>query len=138
MGERAHRMNLPHPFSYRFCRDPAIILSAGNDLAATPGGAGRQPGAGADMDMIGDARPGPPSTAKSSITELPATPTWATRHAMAADLHIVGDLDQIIELAAFADHRVAQRAAVDGGGGADLDPVLQDDAAQLRNPRVAR
>src|SRR5437762_2584566 len=39
-------------------------------------------------------------------------------------------------LAAFADHRVAQRAAVDGRGRADLDIVLHNDAAQLRDLEV--
>ena len=58
-------------------------------------------------------------------------PVWETSTHMAADLHIVADLNQIIDLGALADHRVAQRAAVDGGGGADLDPVLDDDPAQL-------
>ena len=48
------------------------------------------------------------------------------------------DHDQIIELAAFADHRVGQRAAVDGGAGADLDIVLHDDPAQLRHLEIVR
>ena len=50
-----HRMHFPQPFSYRFCRNAAIILSAGNLLARNHGAARRQPGPGADMDMVGDA-----------------------------------------------------------------------------------
>ena len=65
-------------------------------------------------------------------------PDLGDQHAMAADLHVVADLHQIIDLGALADHRVAQGAAVDGGAGADLDPVLDDDPAQLRNLRHAR
>ena len=65
-------------------------------------------------------------------------PTWETSTTVAADLHIVADLDQIIDLGAFADHGVAQSAAIDGGGGADLDPVLDDDAAQLGDFRMSR
>ena len=80
----------------------------------------------------------PPRTAKSSITRTARDADLGDQHAMPADLHIVADLDQIIDLAAFADHRVAQRAAVDGGAGADLDTVLDDDAAQLRNLDMAR
>ena len=57
-------------------------------------------------------------------------------HAMAADHHVVGDLDQVIDLGALADHRVAARAAVDGGVGADLDVVLDDDAPDLRHLQV--
>ena len=57
-------------------------------------------------------------------------------HAMPADDHVVGDLDQIVDLGALADHRVAAGAAVDRGVGADLDVVLDDDAADLRHLQV--
>src|SRR5271154_4313300 len=45
---------LAQPFSYRFRRNPAITLSAGDFLPRHQGGARRQPGAAADMDMVGD------------------------------------------------------------------------------------
>ena len=54
-------------------------------------------------------------------------------HAMAPDHHVVGDLDQVIDLRALADHRIAARAAVDGGVGADLHVVLDDHAPDLRH-----
>ena len=54
--------------------------------------------------------------------------------AMAPDRHVVADLDQIVDLGALADHGVADRAAVDGGAGADLDVVLDDDPADLQAP----
>jgi hypothetical protein len=49
-----------------------------------------------------------------------------------ADPHAVRHLDQVVELDAIADQRVVQRAAVDGGVGADLDVVADHHPAQLR------
>ena len=40
-------------------------------------------------------------------------------------------------LVPFADHRVADGAAIDRGTGADLDVVLNDDAPDLRDLDVA-
>ena len=40
---------------------------------------------------------------------------------MRADEHVVTDLDLVVELDAVADHRVIDRATIDGGVGADLD-----------------
>ena len=56
--------------------------------------------------------------------------------AMAADLDIVSDLHQVVDLGALADHGVAIGAAVDGGVGPDLDIVLNDDAADLQDLAV--
>ena len=53
--------------------------------------------------------------------------------AMAADDDIMADLNQIVDLGAFADNGVAIGAAIDGGAGADLDIVLQNHAADLRH-----
>lgn len=53
--------------------------------------------------------------------------------AMLANMAIVSDLDQIVDFGAGADDRIGQRAAVDGGAGADFHVVLQDGAAQLRD-----
>ena len=53
--------------------------------------------------------------------------------AVPADLAVVSDLAKIIDLARFADHGVPDAAAVDRHAGADLDVVLDDDAAGLRN-----
>ena len=50
---------------------------------------------------------------------------------------VVADLDLIVDLGALADDRVAIAAAVDGGVGADLDVVLDDDAADLDDLDVA-
>src|SRR5215469_12537076 len=52
--ELADRMNLPQPFSYRLCRNPAIILAALDFLTRNHGAAGGKPGTGTDADVIGD------------------------------------------------------------------------------------
>ena len=54
--------------------------------------------------------------------------------ALTSDGHIVGDLDQIVDLGAFPDHGVAAAAAIDRRIGADLDIVLDNDTAELRAP----
>ena len=79
----------------------------------------------------------PPRATKSSITQEPETPDLGDDHAMAADDDVVADLHEIIDLRALADDRVAIGAAVDGRAGADLDVVLDDDAADLRHLEVA-
>src|SRR5690606_14297302 len=54
-------------------------------------------------------------------------------HAMAANDDVVRDLDQIVDLGALPDNRVAGRTPVDAGGRADLDIVLDDHPASLRH-----
>src|SRR6185369_7954003 len=51
--------------------------------------------------------------------------------------HIVADLDLIVDFGALADHRIPQAAAVDGGAGANLDVVLDQDPAGLRHLQMA-
>ena len=58
-------------------------------------------------------------------------------NAMAADHDVVANLDEVVDLGPLADHRVADGAAVDRRAGADLDVVLDDDAADLRHLDVA-
>src|SRR5262245_51059131 len=50
-----------------------------------------------------------------------------------ADVAVVTDLDLVVELDALLDHRVVERAAVDGGVGANLDVVADAHAADLRD-----
>ncbi|MDT4869405.1 hypothetical protein FQZ97_1044310 [compost metagenome] len=47
------------------------------------------------------------------------------------DVHVVADLDQVVELDAVFDHGVIQRTTVDAGVGADLDIVSDAHRAQL-------
>ena len=65
-------------------------------------------------------------------------PAFGADDAMPADRAVVADLHEIIDLGPLADHGVAAAAAVDRGVGADLDIVLDDDAAKLRNLDVTR
>src|SRR4029079_7421509 len=53
-----------------------------------------------------------------------------------ADGHIVTDLDLIVDFGPFADDGVAQAATVDGGPRPDLDVMLDQDPAGLRNLHV--
>ena len=73
------------------------------------------------------------------ISEFAAAgnPRLRDDHAMPAYPAVVPDLHQIINFRAFADHRVAKRAAIDGGAGAYLNPVLNDHPAELWNFGVA-
>src|SRR6187455_3451596 len=64
-------------------------------------------------------------------------PYLGGQQTMPADRHIVADLDLIVDFRALADHGVAQAAAIDGGPGADLDIVLDHDAAGLRHLQMA-
>src|SRR5664279_2127164 len=54
-----------------------------------------------------------------------------------ADAHVMADLNQVVDLAALADHGVANGPAVNRGAGADFDVVLDDDAPDLRHLEVA-
>src|SRR5713226_2642013 len=58
---------------------------------------------------------------------------------MVADLHVMRDLDQVIQFHAVADNGVAQRAPVDGGISPNLDIIADNNAPQLRHlyPRFA-
>ncbi len=75
----------------------------------------------------------PPNMAKSPTVTLPDMPVCDDNQAMPADRAVVSDLDEIVDLGALADDRIAGRAAVDRGVGADFDVVLNDDAPGLRN-----
>src|SRR5262249_4164340 len=57
--------------------------------------------------------------------------------AMPADRAVVSNLHEIVDLGAFTNNGVAGGAAVDCGVGTDLDVVLDDHAAGLRNLLMA-
>src|SRR5256885_13879097 len=50
---------------------------------------------------------------------------------MLADVHVVTDLDQVVELDPVLDHRVVQRSAVYAGIGADFHIVADPHATEL-------
>src|SRR5215469_4224326 len=137
LDKLAHRVNLSQPFSYRLCRDAAIILAPFDHLARNHGAARGEPGARAYHHMVGNAHL---AAQDGEITDHGASGNadLGDQHHVAAHLHIVTDLDQIIDLCTFANHRVAQGTAVDGRGGADLDVILDDHTAELGNLHMAR
>ena len=58
----------------------------------------------------------------------------ATRHyRMSANANVVANLNLIVELHARFNHGVLNRAAIDGGVGANLDVVFNSYTADLRN-----
>src|SRR5262245_26022951 len=57
----------------------------------------------------------------------------AGEQAVTSDRDVVRDLHQIVDLGPLPDHGVTNGPAIDGGVGADLDVVLDDDARNLRN-----
>ena len=63
---------------------------------------------------------------------LPAMPTCADEHHVAADADAVRHLHQVVDLRARLDPRFADGRAIDGRVGANLDVVLDDDRRDLR------
>src|SRR6516225_8332471 len=66
----------------------------------------------------------------------PGNSGLSNQHTVPSNHHIVANLNEIVDLGTFADHGVADRPAVDGGTGADLDVVLNNHAPDLRNLQV--
>ena len=92
--------------------------------------------AGADLQMAGEAGL---TAERGEIVEDAGAGNAALRdeHAMPADDDVVADLHEVVDLGALADDGVAVGAAIDRRAGADLDVVLDDDAADLRHLEVA-
>src|SRR6202030_4236197 len=63
-------------------------------------------------------------------------PDLGRKQAMPANGHIVTDLDLIVDFGPLADDGVAQAAAVDGRARPDLDVVLDQHPAGLRNLEI--
>ena len=103
-------------------------LARGNVLQnAAPG---REPGAGPDMDMIPHARA---PSAHNSISDHRGArySRMRRKNAVSPNDHIVRDLDQIIDLGVFTDHRIFKGAPVDTAVRAYSDAVLNNHTAQL-------
>ena len=73
----------------------------------------------------------PPNWTPSPTITLPEMPVWPASTQLRPMRHVVGDLDQIVDLGVLADHGVVEGAAVDAGVGADGDAVLHDHPAEL-------
>jgi len=63
------------------------------------------------------------------MTVLPEIPVQAAIAVCAPMIHVVAHLDLIIQLGAMLDHRIADRAAIDGRIRPDLDIVPDAHAA---------
>src|SRR5580692_10811111 len=57
---------------------------------------------------------------------------------MATNDHVVANLTKIVDLGCLANDRVPDATAIDRRAGTDLDIVLDDDAASLRNFLLCR
>jgi len=78
-----------------------------------------------------------PSATLSPIVRLPASPIWAASRQSLPMVTLWPIWNLIVDFGALADHGIAQAAAVDAGAGADLDIVLDQDAAGLRHLLMA-
>src|SRR4051794_21392339 len=130
LGEPAQHRDLAQGFRHRLrriatpdlaCRHVVHESTSGGKLGSRP-----------DGQMVGEA-----DTATHGDVVTDDDGTGDTRkpryNAIATDANIVGDLNQIVDLGPLADDRVGHRAAIDGRIGADLDIILNDDAADLRH-----
>jgi hypothetical protein len=123
--------HLAPPLSYGNCRRTAIIASAGQ-FPGRHRGTGGKARAITDPDVIGQAN----LAAKNhELTQFAAArhANLADNDAVPSDDAVVADLDQIVDFRPFSDDGVTEGAAVDCGAGADLNPILNDDTAQLRD-----
>src|SRR5437868_989764 len=86
----------------------------------------------ADFQMAGEAAL---ARDRDVIAKLGGTgnPDLGDEQAMFADLHVVPDLDQVIDLGPLAYHGFAEGGAVDCGASADLDVIFDPDNADLRD-----
>src|SRR5262249_58003253 len=89
-----------------------------------------------ELEMVGDSGLG---CDDDVIPQLGAAAKADLAHneAVAPDDDVVGDVNQIVYLCALGDDRVAEGAAIDGGIGADLDVIADDDIAELKHFAVA-
>jgi hypothetical protein len=67
----------------------------------------------------------------------PGNPHLGHDQAQLPDLHVVRHLHEVVDLGAGADHGVIDAATIDGGVGADLDVVVDDATADVRDLRCA-
>ncbi len=58
--------------------------------------------------------------------------------AIPSDVHVVRDLDNVVDLRAAADDGVVERSAIDAAARSDLHVVLDDAATDLRDPSMSR
>src|SRR5262249_40495205 len=124
----------PHPLFDRLGRNAGPPASRG-DVSHNRSSC-RQHHSLADPPMIGDADA---CGQHDEILDGDAARNPALRHhdAVPADGGIVADLDEVVDLGSLPDHGIAERTAIDGGAGTDLDIVLNDHPTDLQDLSVA-
>ena len=134
LGQSPQQRNLPKPVANRSGWNAAPARAGRNVIV--DGADGGNLGAVANRDMAVDTRL---AADRDKIAELdrPGYADLRNQQTMPPNRDVVSNLDLIIDLGAFADNRIAIGAAVDRGIGADLDVVLDNDAADLGNFQVA-
>jgi hypothetical protein len=56
---------------------------------------------------------------------------------MASDNHVVGDLNEVVDLGSFSNNRIANPASIDRRAGSNLDIMFNYDNADLRHLEVS-
>src|SRR3984957_16762290 len=120
------RRDLAEELLYRLGRWPGPARTGGNVMHHA--GLRSERRAGPDRDMIGDTH----LPARHDVVSDDGAARYAglrRQNAVPADQHIVGDLHEIVVLGGLARHGIPHRSPIGRGVGADLDIVLDDDAA---------
>src|SRR5215510_8405633 len=133
LGQARLRREDPLGFENR-PRRGAEVAAAGLDV-------GRHAGLRADQRAVADTHVvGHPDLARQnhppSEPRAARDPDLRHKDRVLTHLHVVPDLDEIVDFRAAADDGMAERRAVDGAVRADLHIVLDDDAAGLRDLAV--
>src|SRR5271166_550233 len=129
-GEPFQRRDLAKKLAHGLRRGAGPPLPCGNiGHDARSGGDLR---AGADVEMARDASL-PSQRGEISNDARSRDAGLRDQNRVPADDDVVADLNEIVDLRALADHRVAVGAPVDGHARADFDVVLNDDPADLRH-----
>lgn len=89
-------------------------------------------GSGSNPDVIGEARLATDHDAVANI-DRPGYADLRRDRAIAPDMHTVSDLHLVVQARTGADNRITQGSTIDGRVGTDLDVILDDHAAKLRD-----
>src|SRR6185312_1307858 len=120
----------------RTCRRAPNDLSFADDLGGQDSASGSEDRAGFDSRLIAD----PDLAADNHIVfndDAAGKSCLGRDDNVAADPAVMANVDHIVELGSFADHRGAERGAIDAGVGSYLDIVVDFNATDLREFLVA-
>src|SRR5262245_35341594 len=106
------------------------MLSVQHSALSSDDCIGVQPGVFANANLAAENRPG-------ADRRTPRNSRLSCNDGVFADDHVVANLNQIVQLGASFNDGCLERAAIDARVCADLDVVLDDDFADLREFDVA-